>query len=105
MQCRALLGAARAPYVRLPLRYFTKKGTGELDLVTERKDEAIIALEIKSGRGYKVHAAIDDALKIERYHIDEAYVLAECHVGRDDTLLYLPIYSIGLMRNSWAGRG
>ena len=52
-----------------------------------------------------MHAAIDDALKIERYHIDEAYVLAECHVGRDDTLLYLPVYSIGLMRNSWAGRG
>ena len=88
-----------------PLCHFTKKGTGELDLVTERKDGAIIALEIKSGGGYKVHAAIDDALKIERYHIDEAYVLAECHVGRDDTLLYLPIYSIGLMRNSWAGRG
>lgn len=105
MQCRALPGAARAPYVRLPLRYFTKKGIGELDLVAERKDGAIIALEIKSGRGYKAHAAIDDALKIEHYHIDEAYVLAECHVGRDDTLLYLPIYSIGLMRNSWAGRG
>lgn len=79
------------------LRYFTKKGLGEIDLVIERRDGSIVALEIKSGRGYRTHAAIDNALRVDGYHIDQAFVLAECNVDRDETLVYLPIYAASLV--------
>ena len=67
------------------------------DLVIERRDGSIVALEIKSGRGYRTHAAIDNALRVDGYHIDQAFVLAECNVDRDETLVYLPIYAASLV--------
>ncbi len=82
-----------------PLHYFTKKTIGELDLVTERRDGSVLAFEVKSGSGYKTHAAINNALAVDGYRIDEAYVLAECNIQKDDVVQYLPIYSIGLFEN------
>jgi predicted AAA+ superfamily ATPase len=82
-----------------PLHYFTKRGVGELDLVTERRDGSVIVFEVKSGKGYRRHAAIDNALAVSDYHIDEAYVLAECNIERDDRITYLPIYAVGLFDN------
>ncbi|MBQ9003094.1 MAG: AAA family ATPase [Eggerthellaceae bacterium] len=80
-----------------PLSYFTKKGIGELDIVTERGDGAVIAFEVKSGRGYRTHAALDNALAVGGYQIDEAYVLAECNVEGDGDVLYLPIYAVAAL--------
>ena len=54
---------------------------------------------MKSGRGYKTHAALDNALAIRDYGIDEAFVLAECNLEREGNVLYLPIYMIGMLAN------
>ena len=82
-----------------PLHYFTKKGIGELDIVTERADGAVLVFEVKSGSGYKTHAAIDNALAVKNYQIDEAYVLAECNVAQHGAVLYLPVYAVGVFEN------
>ena len=82
-----------------PLHYFTKKGIGELDLVTQRADGAVLAFEVKSGTGYKTHAAMDNALAVKDYQLDEAYVLAECNVAPHGKVLYLPIYAAGVFEN------
>ena len=82
-----------------PLHYFTKKGIGELDLVTERPDGAVMVFKVKSGSGYKTHAAIDKALAVENYQIDEAYVLAECNTEFDGAVLYMPVYAAGVFDN------
>ena len=79
--------------------YFTKAGIGELDLIAERRDGTILAFEVKSGRGYKTHTALDNALAIRDYGIDEAFVLAECNLEREGNVLYLPIYMIGMLAN------
>ena len=77
--------------------YFTSKKVGELDFVLERGDGSIIAIEVKSGSNYMTHAALDNALAVRGYHIDEAVVLAETNVAVRDGIAYLPIYSACLM--------
>ena len=82
-----------------PLNYFTKKGIGELDIVTERADGAVLVFEVKSGGSYKTHASINNALAVSNYQIDEAYVLAECNIQADDGVLYAPVYAAGVFDN------
>lgn len=81
------------------LRYFTSKKVGELDFVEETRDGEIIAMEVKSGRSYKSHASIDNAMATEGYTIDRGLVLAETNIARDEDLLYLPIFMVGLLDN------
>jgi len=79
------------------LRYFTSKKIGELDFVVERADGAVLAIEVKSGRQYLTHAALDNALAVPEYAIDEAYVLAETNVRQEGRIVYAPIFLIGLL--------
>ena len=78
--------------------YFTSKKIGELDFVLEKADGTISAIEVKSGSNYLTHAALDNALAVDGYHIDEAYVLAETNVRRVGDIVYLPIYCACLFR-------
>ncbi|WP_206214646.1 DUF4143 domain-containing protein, partial [Adlercreutzia sp. ZJ242] len=78
-------------------RYFTSKKIGELDFVLERADGSIVAIEVKSGSSYMTHAALDNALAVRDYHIDEAIVLAETNVKVCDGITYLPVYSACLL--------
>ena len=59
----------------------------------------MLAFEVKSGTGYKTHAAMDNALAVKDYQLDEAYVLAECNVAPHGKVLYLPIYAAGVFEN------
>ncbi|EUB30512.1 PF13635 domain protein [Olsenella uli MSTE5] len=54
------------------LRFFRKKGVGELDFVTERKGCHVLPIEVKSGKTYKRHSALDNVMKVENYRIDQA---------------------------------
>lgn len=77
------------------LRYYNSKQVGELDFVEERQGGSILALEVKSGRGYRSHAALDNALAVKEYTIDRACVLAETNVLEVGRVLYLPIFLAG----------
>jgi predicted AAA+ superfamily ATPase len=79
------------------LRYFTGKKAGEVDFVVERKGGAIIALEVKSGKDYRTHAALTNVMNTPSYEVAGAYVLAETNVESHGETLYLPIYMTGLL--------
>ena len=79
------------------LRYFTSKKIGELDFVEETLDGDVLAIEVKSGKRYRSHAALDNALATKGYGIDRALVLAESNIFRDGDVLYLPIFMAGLL--------
>lgn len=79
------------------LYYFTKKGIGELDFLFQDGCDRITALEVKSGRSYRVHAALDRALEVKNYGIASAYVLAETNIKQDGVVTYVPIYAAGLL--------
>lgn len=79
------------------LRYFTSKKVGELDFVEETLDGNVLAIEVKSGKRYKSHAALDNALATKGYRIDHAFVFAETNILRDGDVLYLPLFMAGLL--------
>lgn len=80
------------------LYYFNSKKQGELDFVIEYKGN-VLPLEIKSGKAYTRHNALDNVLKDERYAIPQALVFCNENISTVDKIVYLPIYMIGFLGN------
>ena len=81
------------------LYYFNNKKQGELDFVIEL-DGKVVPLEIKSGKDYKRHSALNNVLKNENYKIEEAYILSEGNIEIEGKRVYMPIYMIMFLENT-----
>ena len=79
--------------------YFNSKQQGELDFVIEL-DGKVVPLEIKSGKDYKRHSALNNVLKNENYKIEEAYILSEGNIEIEGKRVYMPIYMIMFLENT-----
>ena len=79
------------PGLFFSLTYFNSKKQGELDFVLEVED-AVLTIEVKSGKDYQRHVALDNVLASPNYHIPEAVVLCNDNVKVDGKITYLPIY-------------
>ena len=71
--------------------YFKSKGIGEIDFLIEY-DNRIVPLEIKSGKEYKKHKALDNLLNSKEYSIDRGYILSLSNIETDDRCIYIPAY-------------
>ena len=80
------------------LYYFNSKKQGELDFVIEYQRN-VLPLEIKSGKAYTRHNALDNVLKDERYAVPQALVFCNENISTVDKIVYLPIYMIGFLEN------
>lgn len=78
------------------LYYFNSKKQGELDFVTEYRGE-VLPIEVKSGKDYMRHLALDNVLKNERYGIRRAIVFSNENISLDGKVLYCPIYLVGML--------
>lgn len=78
--------------------YFNSKKQGELDFVIELNGK-VTPLEIKSGKDYKRHSALNNVLEADDYGIQEAYIFLEGNVEVDGKKVYMPIYMIMFMDN------
>ena len=81
------------------LYYFNNKKQGELDFVIEL-DGKVTPLEIKSGKDYKIHCALENVLKKKNYEIERAYIFSEGNVEIKDQKIYMPIYMIMFLKNT-----
>ena len=77
--------------------YYNNKRNGELDFVIEHNAKTL-PIEVKSGKDYKRHSAMNKILNIENYDIDEAYVFNNKNVVANGKIKYLPIYMASLLR-------
>ncbi len=75
------------------LYYFKSNRIGELDFLIEMKGE-IIPIEIKSGKDYQKHSALNNVVDNKEYNIKRAYILSNKNTWVDDKRVYLPIYMI-----------
>ena len=74
------------------LYYFNSKKHGEVDFLVERGSR-VLPLEVKSGAGYRKHAALDNVMAVKEFGISAARVLngeAAAELGK---VSYLPVYS------------
>ena len=75
------------------LFYFNSKKQGELDFVVEDCGKTI-PIEIKSGKDYERHKALNKALENKEYAIEEALVFCQDNLSLSGKITYLPIYML-----------
>ena len=75
------------------LFYYNTKSQGEVDLMIEYNGD-VLPIEIKSGKTYQRHSALNNLLKIENYKIDQAFVFNNYNVEVKDKIVYYPIYML-----------
>ena len=80
-----------------PLFYYNSKKKGELDFVVEHAGR-VLPIEVKSGKDYERHSALDNVLGTVQYGIDEAYVFTNENVRTKENISYLPIYMIMFLK-------
>ena len=84
--------------------YFCKKkNIGELDVLIEMEGK-VVPIEVKSGKAYKAHKALDNFMKIPDYHIERAYVLSAANVELEGAVVYLPVYMCYLLKERKIGK-
>ena len=79
------------------LYYYNNNRTGELDFLVEYKGK-VLPIEVKSGKGYERHAALNHCMNNPRYDIEMAYVFCNDNVKIKENIRYYPIYMIGFVQ-------
>ena len=85
------------------LHYYHHSKRGEVDFVIETAEGSVLPIEVKSGKDYKLHTALNNLLSIDEYGIQEAFVMSRSNVSTDTrqgkTVTFLPLYMSGLVAN------
>lgn len=81
-----------------PLYYYNSKKKGELDFVIEHAGKSL-PIEVKSGKDYEKHSALDNVMSVAEYGIDEAYVFTNDNVKTKGKVTYLPIYMVMFLKD------
>jgi len=78
------------------LFYFDNRRLGEVDyLIDDYVQMCPHPIEVKSGKDYTVHSALNNMLNTADYHINHATVLSnERRVYQDKGVAYLPVYFV-----------
>ena len=84
------------------LYYYDNKKNGEVDYLIDDADNLTnIPIEVKSGKDYSVHSALDKFLFNDDYNIKKAYVLSnERNVYLENGIIYMPIYYVMFFQNT-----
>lgn len=75
------------------LNYFDGKRTGEIDFVLQN-GMGIELVEVKSGKDYKIHSALNKIKKTEGWKFHKSCVFCKGNLEREDEIDYYPWYMI-----------
>lgn len=78
------------------LYYYDNKKIGEIDyLIDDYDNSVVVPIEIKSGKDYKIHSALDEYLNSGKYNVNCGYVFNnDVNVRKSGNVYYVPIYFI-----------
>lgn len=76
------------------LYYYDNRNKGEVDFLIDDYDSlSVVPIEVKSGKDYTVHSALNNFVNSEDYHIQKGYVVSnERTIRQKGKIIYLPIY-------------
>ena len=76
------------------LHYYDNKQKGEVDyLIDDYEHLTVLPIEVKSGKDYTVHSALNNFMNTPDYHIQKAVVLSnEREISVKNGITYLPVY-------------
>lgn len=78
------------------LFYYDNRSRGEVNYLIDDYDSlSVVPIEVKSGKDYTVHSALNTFVKNEDYHITKAYVLSNTReIKTKGKIIYIPIYFV-----------
>ena len=78
------------------LFYYDNRSKGEVDyLIDDYSSLSVVPIEVKSGKDYTVHSALNTFVQNEDYNIKKAYVVSnERTVQQNGKVIYIPIYYV-----------
>ena len=78
------------------LFYYDNRSKGEVDyLIDDYSSLSAVPIEVKSGKDYTVHSALNAFVRNEDYHIKKAFVVSnEREISSKGKITYIPIYYI-----------
>lgn len=84
------------------LFYYDNRNKGEVDYLIDDYDSlSAVPIEVKSGKDYTVHSALNTFIKNEDYHIKKAFVLSNAReITTNGKITYLPIYFVMFFQNN-----
>lgn len=81
-----------------PLYYYNSKKLGEIDFIVEQNGKSL-PIEVKSGKAYNKHSALNNLMNTKEYGIEEAFIFTNDNVKIDGKLNYLPMYMVMFLRD------
>ena len=81
-----------------PLYYYNSKKLGEIDFIVEQSGKTL-PIEVKSGKVYNKHSALNNLMNAKEYGIEEAFIFTNDNVKIEGKLNYLPIYMVMFLRD------
>ena len=78
------------------LFYYDNRSKGEVDYLIDDYDSlSAVPIEVKSGKDYTVHSALNTFVKNDDYHVKKAFVLSNAReITMNGKITYLPIYDV-----------
>lgn len=73
------------------LYYYAKGSRSEVDFVIDGQ-RGSLPIEVKAGKAYRSHAALDALLATRDYHAEGGIIFSRANVETDGDVTYLPIY-------------
>lgn len=64
----------------------------------------VIPIEVKSGKAYTSHKALDHFMNVSDYHLEKAYVFSVGNVKNEGNVVNLPIYMCYLLKERRIGQ-
>ena len=81
------------------LFYYDNRSKGEVDYLIDDYDTlSVVPIEVKSGKDYTIHSALNTFVSNEDYHTKRAFVLSnERPVRQKGKIVYIPVYYVMFM--------
>ena len=76
--------------------YYDNKKNGEIDFLIDNYDDlSILPIEVKSGKNFTIHSAIDKFIDNKNYNVNKGIILSnDIDIKENGGKLYLPIYFV-----------
>ena len=84
------------------LFYYDNRQKGEVDFLIDDYDQlSVLPIEVKSGKDYTIHSALNNLLSVPEYHVLSGVVLSnEREVKTNGKVVYMPIYYVMFMNTN-----
>ena len=81
------------------LYYYNNKTKGELDFLIEHGGQ-VLPIEVKSGKDYEKHSALNNVMEVSEYGIQQAIVFSTGNLKAAGKITCYPIYMTMFLQNN-----